>query len=164
MSAVALRRIRRLAPQERAAARERSVRRAVGLAWGLLFWNTLTFTAGSVLPIPSHIGKAIAQGVLPLGLLVALIVNPRIRLRPNVFLFLLALLILDTVITVATNPHLGTMFRTFRLAEFVATIWLLTPWWGRDDMLILRCQLRCLLVALGTVLLGLLIAPGPTTA
>jgi len=160
MSAVALRRIRRLAPQERAQARDRSIRRGVGLAWGLLYWNTLTFTAGSVLHIPSHIGKAVAQGVLPLGLLVALAVNPRIRLRPNVFLCLLALLILDTLITVATSPHLGTVFRTFRFAEFVATLWLLTPWWGRDDMLILWCQLRCLLVALGTVLLGLLIAPG----
>ena len=67
MSAIALRRRRLLAPQERAAARERSVRRGVGIAWALLFWNTLTFTSGSVLPIPSHFGKAIAQGVLPIG-------------------------------------------------------------------------------------------------
>ena len=160
MSAVALRRRRRLASQNWAEAQDRSVRRWVGVAWALLFWNTLTFTSGSVLHIPSHFGKAIAQGVLPLALLVALTVNPRVRLRPNVFLCLVCLLVLDTVITVAVAPHLGEVFRTFRLAEFVATLWLLTPWWGRDDMLILWCQLRCLLVALGSVLLGLLIAPG----
>lgn len=160
MSAVALRRRRRLASQNWAEAQDRSVRRWVGVAWALLFWNTLTFTSGSVLHIPSHFGKAIAQGVLPLALLVALTVNPRVRLRPNVFLCLVCLLVLDTVITCVTAPHLGTIFRTFRLAEFVATLWLLTPWWDRDDMLILWCQLRCLLVALGSVLLGLLIAPG----
>jgi hypothetical protein len=160
MSAIALRRRRRLASQDWAEERDRSVRRWVGAAWALLFWNTLTFTSGSVLPIPSHVGKAIAQGTLPLAFLIALAVNPRVRLRPNVFLCLLGLLILDTVITCVTAPHLGTIFRTFRLAQFVATLWLLTPWWDRDDMLLLWCQLRCLLVALGSVLLGLLIAPG----
>jgi hypothetical protein len=160
MTAIALRRRRRLASQDWAEARDRSVRRWVGAAWALLFWNTLTFTTGSVLPIPSHVGKAIAQGTLPLAFLIALAVNPRVRLRPNVFLCLLGLLILDTVITCVTAPHLGTIFRTFRLAQFVATLWLLTPWWDRDDMLLLWCQLRCLLVALGSVLLGLLIAPG----
>jgi hypothetical protein len=160
MSAIALRRRRRLASQDWAEAKDRSVRRWVGAAWALLFWNTLTFTSGSVLHIPSHFGKAIAQGTLPLALLIALAVNPRLKLRPNVFLCLLCLLILDTVITCVTAPHVGTIFRTFRLAEFVATLWLLTPWWDRDDMLILWCQLRCLLVALGSVLLGLLIAPG----
>jgi hypothetical protein len=160
MSAVALGRRRRLASQNWAQARDRTVRRWVGVAWALLFWNTLTFTSGSVLHIPSHFGKAIAQGVLPLALLVAFAVNPRLKLRPNVFLCLVGLLVLDTVITCVTAPHLGSIFRTFRLAEFVATLWLLTPWWDRDDMLLLRCLLRCLLVALGSVLLGLLIAPG----
>ena len=52
------------------------------------------------------------------------------------------------------------MFRTVRLAEFVAALWLLTPWWGRRDMLLMWSHLRWLYVALGSVLLGLLIAPG----
>ena len=56
------------------------------------------------------------------------------------------------------------LYRTFRLAEFVAVLWLLTPWWGRRDMLLVRCHLRCLYVALGSVLLGLLIAPGHARA
>ena len=147
-----------------AEARARSVRRRVGVAWALLYFNTLTFVPGGLLHIPSHVGKAIAQGVLPLALLVALTVNPKIKLRPNVFLCLVCLLVVDTVITVASAPHPGELYRTFRLAEFVVGLWLLTPWWGRDDMLLLRCHLRCLYVSLGSVLLGLLVAPGHALA
>lgn len=149
-----------------AEARDRSVRRRIGTAWTLLFLNTLTYAPvpGLLLPIPSHFGKAIAQGALPLALLVALTANPRVRLRPNVFLCIVCLLVVDTVITVAAKPGLGAEFRTFRLAEFVAALWLLTPWWGRHDMLLLRCHFRCLYVALVSVLLGLLVAPGHALA
>ena len=38
-------------------ARERSKRRRVGLVWGLLILNALTYY-GTVVPIPSAIGKA----------------------------------------------------------------------------------------------------------
>ena len=160
MSAIALRPRPRVASLDSAEARARSVRHRVGVAWALLFFNTLTYYPGGVLHIPSHVGKGLAQGALPVALLVALTVNPRVRLRPNVFLCLVSLLVIDTVITCATTPHLGEIYRTFRLAEFVAVLWLLTPWWGRDDMLLLRYQLRCLYAALGSVLLGLLISPG----
>src|SRR6266567_5758890 len=34
------------------------------------------------------------------------------------------------------------------------------PWWGRRDVLLLRCHLATLGVCLGSVLLGLLVAPG----
>jgi hypothetical protein len=148
-------------PLDPTAARDRSVRRRVGAAWGLLFFNTLTFTAGmSALDLPSKVGKGIAQASLPLAILIALTVNPKIKVRPNVFLCLMCLLVADTVLTVTQAPHLGTMFRTFRLAEFLAGLWLLTPWWGRRDMMLLRIHLRCLWVALGSVLLGLLVSPG----
>jgi hypothetical protein len=160
VSAIALRRRRRVASQDWVQAQARSVRRRVGASWALLYLNTLTFTSGSLLHVPTHVGKAVAQGALPLAVLLALSVNPKVRLRPNVLLCLVLLLVLDTVITAAPTPHPGTLFRTFRLAEFVAALWLLTPWWGRDDMLLLWCQLRCLLVALGSVLLGLMVAPG----
>ena len=159
MSVTALQRRPRVAWLDSTEARERSVRRRVGAAWALLFFNTLTYVPGSLLHLPSHVGKGLAQGALPLALLVALTANPKVRLRPNVFLCLVSLLVLDTVIT-GISPHLGTAYRTFRLAEFVVALWLLTPWWGRRDMLLLRCHLRCLYVALGSVLLGLLIAPG----
>jgi hypothetical protein len=160
VSVVALTRRPRVALLNSSEARTRSVRRRVGVAWALLFFNTLTYTPGGLLHLPSHVGKGLAQGALPLALLMALTVNPRLRLRPNVFLCLESLLVVDTVITVTAAPHLGELYRTFRLAEFVATLWLLTPWWGRHDMLLLRYQLRCLYVALASVLLGFLIAPG----
>jgi hypothetical protein len=147
-----------------AEARDRSVRRRVFAAWGLLFFNTLTFVPGGLLHVPSHVGKGLAQGSLPVALLVALTVNPKVTVRPNVFLCLVSLLVVDTVITCMQAQHLGTVYRTFRLAEFVAALWLLTPWWGRHDMLLLRYHLRCLFAALGSVLLGLMIAPGHARA
>jgi hypothetical protein len=148
-------------PLDPAAARDRSVRRRVGAAWGLLFFNTLTFVAGiSAVGIPSKVGKGIAQAALPLAIGIALTVNPKIKVRPNVFLCLMCLLVADTVLTATQAPHLGTIFRTFRLAEFVAGLWLLTPWWGRRDMMLLRFHLRCLWGALGSVLLGIMMFPG----
>jgi O-antigen ligase len=54
----------------------------------------------------------------------------------------------------------GSDYRAVRLVVFVATLWLLTPWWGRKDMFLLRCQLRALGVVLAMVLLGFAIAPG----
>ena len=163
MAVIAPRRRPGVTSLDSAEARDRSARRRVGTAWALLFFNTLTYIPGSLLHLPSHFGKALAQAALPLALLVALTANPKLRFRPNVFLCLVCLLVVDTVVTVAVAPHLGADFRTFRLAEFVAALWLLTPWWGRHDMLLLRCQLCCLYVALGSVLLGLLVAPGHAT-
>jgi len=147
-------------PLDPTAARDRTIRRGVNAAWGLLFLNTLTYVPGySILNLPAHIGKAVAQVALPLALVVALAVNSKIRVRPNVFLCLVTLLSLGTMMTALQGTY-GTMFRTFRLAEFVVALWLLTPWWGRRDMLILRCHLRWLYVSLGSVALGLLVSPG----
>jgi hypothetical protein len=165
LSAAALRRSPSAVALSQAEARDRTVRRRVSAVWGLLYLNTLVFVpGGSILHIPSDVGKGITQGVLPLAILVALTINPKIRVRPNVFLCLVSLLVVDTVITAADPQHLSTVYRTFRLAEFVVALWLLTPWWGRHDMLLLRCHLRWTLVALGSVVLGLLIAPGHALA
>jgi hypothetical protein len=140
-------------------ASERPVRRRVGLAWGLLVLNALPYY-GSVLHIPSAVGKGISQAALPAALLVALTVNRRVVVRPNVFLCLVTLLALEAVITSLQPQHLGTVYRTFRLAEFVAVLWLLSPWWGRRDLLLVRCHLASLAVVQGTVVMGLLVAPG----
>ena len=128
-----------------ARASERSVRRRIALAWGLLVLNALTYY-GSILPIPSAAGKGIAQGALPVALLVALTVNRRVVVRPNVFLCLLSLLAMEAVITSLQPQHLGTVYRTFRLVEFVAALWLLSPWWGRRDLLLVRCHIGSLAV------------------
>lgn len=98
MSATALRPRPRVASLGSAEARARSIRRRVGVAWALLFFNTLTYSPGGLLNFPSHIGKGLTQGALPLALLVALTANPKVRLRPNVFLCLVCLLVIDTVI------------------------------------------------------------------
>jgi len=164
MPVAALRRSPRAVTLNPAEVSERSIRRRVSVVWGLLYLNTLVYEPGSILKIPSFAGKGITQGALPLAILVALTINPKIRVRPNGFLCLLSLLVLDTVITAADPQHVGTVYRTFRLAEFVFALWLLTPWWGRSDMLLLRCHLRWILVALGTVAVGLLVAPGHALA
>ena len=164
---------RRRAPSLGSAeARERWVHRRVGITWGLLFLNTLTFSSGTwnslplIVPIPTPIGKLLTQGALPVALLIALTVNRRIVIRPNVFLCLLSLLVVEEFVA-GLHPAghvIGTLYRTFRLAGFVATLWLLTPWWGRRDMLLVKYQLISFAVVLGTVLLGLFVAPGRALA
>ena len=139
----------------------------IGLAWGLLFLNTLTFYPGTwtgeplVLPIPHRIGELITQGALPAALLVVLTVNRRLLIRPNVFLCLLTLLVAGALISGLGHQggQLGTMYRTARFAGFVVTLWLLTPWWGRRDTLLLKCQIIAMSTALGGVVLGLMLAP-----
>ena len=151
----------RLLTQAQAGERlERSVRVRVGVAWGLLFFNTLTFFPHeSFIPIPGTIGKAIAQAALPAALLVALSVNPKVIVRPNVFLCLVSLLVVGAVLPMLQPQSFGIVYRTFRMAGFVAGLWLLTPWWGRRDLLLVRCYLVSLWVALGSVLVGLLVSP-----
>jgi hypothetical protein len=136
------------------------VRRRVYLTWFLLYFNTLTFFPKvSFLPIPSSVGKGIAQAALPLALLCALSLNRRVILRPNVLLCLVTILVLGTFVPALQPQHVGTIYRTFRLAGFVVVLWLLTPWWGRRDMLLLRCHLVTLSIVLGSVLVGLIVSP-----
>ena len=156
---------------ESATARERWARRRIGLTWGLLVLNVLTFYAVTwdnqplFLPIPATVGKLIAQGALPAALLVALTVNRRLVIRPNVYMCLLTLLVIEAVVTMLRHEYavetlFGTIFRTSRFAGFAATLWLLTPWWGRRDLLLVRYHLMAMAAVLSSVILGLLIAPG----
>ena len=138
--------------------RERSVERRVAIIWGLLVLNAMGYTA-LIVHVPSAFGKVITQGALPLALLLALTVNRRLVVRPNVFMCLVTLLAAGAVVTAIRPEYFGTVYRTFRLAEYVAVLWLLTPWWGRRDMLLLRCHLKALAVILASVVLGLFIAP-----
>jgi hypothetical protein len=153
--------------------RERSIRRRVVLVWALLFLNVLTFYRSTwsgeplLLPIPYRIGQLVTQGALPAALAVALTVNRRLFIRPNVFMCLLTLLVVEAFVAALghTSGHLtGTLYRTARLAGFVCTLWLLTPWWGRRNMLLLKALLVPLAVVLGSVALGLIVAPGRALA
>lgn len=140
---------------------DRWTRRLVGVTWGLLVLDTLTFYPGlSFINIPGIVGQGLTQGSLVVAFFLALVLNRRLLIRPNVFLCLVSLLIVGALITTLAPQHFGTVYRTFRLIGFIVTLWLLTPWWGRRDLLLIRCHLIALAVTLGTVLLGLAIAPG----
>jgi hypothetical protein len=148
---------RSLGPREE---RERWRTRRAALAWGLLYLNVATFYGPGLLHIPTILGKLVTQGALPVAILVLLTVNRKLTVRPNFFLCLVTLLLLETVIGALAPEHFGTVYRTFRLAEFVAALWLLTPWWGRNDLILVRAHLTCLSVLLISATLGIVVAPG----
>jgi hypothetical protein len=142
---------------------DRRVRRRVALAWGLLVLNVLTYYTQMtlLLPLPGVLGKLITQGALGGALLVALSVNRPVVLRRSVFLTLFTLLAAESLMTsVRAEFVFGTVFRAGRLALFVAVLWLLSPWWGRRDMLLVRCHVAALGAVLVTIAAGALAAPG----
>lgn len=139
--------------------RERSIRLRIGTAWGLLLLNVIGYQ-GLIVHVPSAVGKAITQGSLPLALIVLLSVNRRMVVRPNVFLCIVTLLPLEAIVTVTNPQFLGQVYRTARLAEFVAALWLLSPWFGRNDLLLVRYHLRALGVVIASVIIGIPLAPG----
>src|SRR6478735_5067797 len=130
--------------------------------WAALVMNVLTFgSTATVVPIPPSIGKVIAQGSLPLALLLVLVANRRGLVRLNLFMVLLTVLaVLGLIVSLHNEFFLGSTYRAVRFLLFVTVLWLLTPWWGRRDMLLLRCHRRVVWVALGTVLLGAALSPG----
>ena len=111
------------------------------------------------MPIPHKVGQALTQGALVAAFVLALTINPRVRIRPNLFLGLYSLLAIVSLAMSIRFLGLGTAYRAFRLIGFVAVLWLLTPWWGRRDFALLRVQLRFLVVILVSVVLGLMLAP-----
>jgi hypothetical protein len=150
--------IRLLDPAE---AHERRVRHRVGWAWGLMVFNVLTFFPGiTIYPLPSKVAQALTQGALPVAVLLAITANRTFVIRPSIFLCLVSLLPLEAILTALQAPHVGQIYRTTRLIEFVVALWLLTPGWGRRDLLLVRCHLVALSAVLGSVLLGMFIAPG----
>ena len=142
---------------------DRWVQRRITLIWGLLFLDVLAFRGGSanlVLPISKSLGQLITGGALAAALLLALSLNRRLEIRPNVVLALATLLAGTALATsVLGAVGVGALIRCVRLIGFLAVLWLLTPWWGRRDLLLVRCHLRALLVVCATVVLGLLIHP-----
>ena len=133
----------------------------VGLVWGLLLVNTLAYTdVDLIIPLPRPIAQMITMGALAAAFGLALLVNPRVRVRPSAYLLLLSLLV---VVSVASSMRLesgfGSLFRCARLTLFVATLWLVSGWW-RGDLRFARYHLQALGAVLLTVLVGLVIAPG----
>jgi O-antigen ligase len=130
--------------------------------WAALFVNVLAFSGlPTVFPIPTTVGQLITQGSLILAFLLALMANRAGVMRPNLFLVLLSLL---AVVALRVSIHnefiFGSTFRACRLIGFIAVLWLLTPWWGRSDLALLRSHIWCLRIVIGTVLVGAVLAPG----
>jgi hypothetical protein len=160
-----VRRTYRYTPVARTEASERTARRLVRVTWFLLVLNVMTFYPKTwsgeplIVPIPSSIGKIVTQGALPVALFLALAVNRRKLIRPSIYLGLYSLLVAEVAITALQARHFGTVYRTFRLAGFISTLWLLTPWWGRRDLFLIKCHLQAMAIVLAQVILGLLVSP-----
>lgn len=141
---------------------ERKELRRVRIVWALLVLNVLPFydEMPRLLPVPGIIGTIVTQSALLIALFLALSVNRPIAFRPSLFLFLLLLLPVQAVlISLQAEFLFGAVFRAGRLVVFVVVLSLLTPWWHRRDMLLVKSHLAVLWVILGTVALGALVAP-----
>jgi hypothetical protein len=162
---VAVRRVPRRTPEPAAVSAERRARRLVAATWFLLVLNVMTFYPSTwsgealIVPIPSVVGKLVTQGSLPVALLIALAVNRRRLIRPSIYLGLYSLIVVTAAVSALEARHLGTSYRVIRLAAFVATLWLLTPWWGRKDLFLVKCHLWAMGVVLAQVVLGLVVSP-----
>jgi hypothetical protein len=140
---------------------ERRERRRVQLIWGGLFLHSWTWIDLRVpILIPQRAWQLIALLSLLTAFFTALVTNRQLLVRPNLFLILLTGLWLITFIPIIRlQVPFGSYYRVFKLSLYVMTLWLTTPWWGRRDMLILRCHLRCAVVACGIVFTGLVLFP-----
>jgi hypothetical protein len=135
--------------------------RLLWLVWALLVINTLG-SQGSVtiVPIPRPVAQMVTMGAVVAAFLLALLLNPRIRLRPSAYLLLLTLLLVVSVVSsMRLESGFGALFRCFRFTMFVGTLWLLTQWW-HDWLAFVRTHIRALVAVLFTVAAGLVISPG----
>jgi O-antigen/teichoic acid export membrane protein len=147
-------------PRTRQADPDATVRKRIGWIWGLMFLNVLSYAPQPlVLKIPSFAGKGITQASLWVALLLALTINPKIRLRPNPYLVIFTILAVYSLIISIATLHPGSAYRGVRLMGFVSTLWLLTPWFARRDLLLARCHLRCVVTVVLLSLAGILLGP-----
>lgn len=131
------------------------------IIWSALCFNVLPVVGGpAIFPLPETVSQLMNQGSVFVALGLALIANPRVVLRPNPFLLLMAIaVVVALMVSIHNEFFLGSTYRALRLLCFLAVLWLLTPWWGRRDLMLLRCHVRFLWIAIGSVVLGVLIQP-----
>jgi hypothetical protein len=132
------------------------------LVWAALFLNVLAFSdLKTVIPIPTTVGQMATQGALIVAFLLALMANPRGIIRPNLFLLLLTIMaVVALMVSIHNEFFLGSTFRACRLIGFTTVLWLLTPWFGRSDFVLLRSHIWCLRIVVGSILLGAILSPG----
>ena len=151
----------RYPPEPTRSVAERWVERRISLIWALLLFNTLAHIGGdTVVTIPPRVAQLFTMGALACAFVLALSLNRALLIRRNVVLSLFTVLAVIALMTgVRGMAGLGGVLRPFRFLTFLATLWLLTPWWGRRDLLLAKCHLKALVGVLATVLVGLVIAP-----
>ncbi len=140
---------------------QRASPRLLGAVWALLVINTLgSQGADTIIPIPRPIAQMVTMGAVVGAFLLALLLNPRLQVRPSAYVLLLTLLLAASIASSARlESGYGALFRCFRFTLFVATLWLVTRWW--DDWLsLLRHHIRAIAGVLFTVVLGLVVSPG----
>ncbi|MEU6538567.1 O-antigen ligase domain-containing protein [Streptomyces sp. NPDC047000] len=135
--------------------------RIVGAVWGLLVLNTLgSAGAKTIVPLPRSLIQMVTMGALVAAFALALLVNLRLRIRPGAFVFLLTLLLVESVISSAhLESGFGALFRCARLALFVGTLWLLSRWWD-GGLEFVRHHIRMYFAVLGSVAAGAVVSPG----
>ncbi|MET7656799.1 O-antigen ligase domain-containing protein, partial [Streptomyces sp. NPDC005486] len=133
----------------------------VGTVWGLLVLNTLgSAGARTIVPLPRSLIQMATMGALVAAFALALVVNPRVRIRASAYVFLLTLLLVPSLISsVDQGAGLGALFRCARLALFVGTLWLLSRWWD-GGLTFVRHHIRMYFAVLGSVAAGLVVSPG----
>ena len=98
--------------------------RLVGVAWALLLVNTLGYTSVDlIIPLPRPVAQMITMGALAAAFGLALVLNPRVRVRPSAYLLLLSLLAVASIASsMRLESGLGSLFRCFRLTLFVGRV------------------------------------------
>lgn len=142
-------------------ARPAAAPKAVGIVWALLGLNTLgSAGAKTIVPLPRSLIQMATMGALAAAFALALVLNPRLRIRASAFVFLLTLLLVPSVISSANlEVGFGALFRCARLALFVGTLWLLSRWWDGSPTFV-RHHIRMYFAVLGSVVVGLVVSPG----
>lgn len=142
--------------------RRTSVPSLIAAAWAALFVNVLGWSGSATLvAVPHLVGQLIAQAALAIAVVAAVLANRRLLVRPQLFLVvLLATAVLSVLVSVHSEYLRGSTYRAVRFVAFVGVLWLTTPWFGRRDMVLLRCHLAIMRGVLATVILGLAVSPG----
>lgn len=140
---------------------ERNAHRLVPVVWTLLIVNTLgSLPVDTIVPIPRTIMQLITMGAVGVAFALALLINPRLQIRPSAYLLLLTLLLLVSITgSSRLEAGYGSLIRIARLTLFIGTLWLLSRWWN-DTLTLVRHHVRILGVVLASVAVGLVIAPG----
>ncbi len=110
------------------------------------------------MPLPRSLIQMVTMGSLVAAFGLALMVNPRVRIRPSAYVLLLSLLLVSSAISSASlESGMGALFRCFRLTLFVGTLWLLSRWWD-GSLTFVRYHIRAYFAVLGSVALGLAVS------